>query len=125
MRLYSITPNTSEAARQVGQALLEQRLAFGWTGFLSPVPTVRQGISRELVEEPEVVLIVKTQFGYWDQIEQVIHHHVRHTSFIAEIAPTSITSFRLAEHWSSKSTNALQLIAAVIVADDFSLLSTR
>lgn len=87
MKLYYITLNTSEETRQIGQALLEQRLAVCINWF--PI-TCAYRWEGKLVEEPEVVLIVKTQSGYRDQIEQVIQQHVSYTNFIAEISPASV-----------------------------------
>ena len=87
MRLYYITLNTSEEARQVGQALLEQRLAVCINWF--PI-TCAYRWEGEMVEEPEVVLIAKTQSGYRDAIEQVIRQHVTYTNFIAELSPTLV-----------------------------------
>jgi periplasmic divalent cation tolerance protein len=43
-----------------------------------------------IVEEAETVLLVKTQPGYRDSIEQVIRQHISYTNFIGEIAPESV-----------------------------------
>lgn len=37
-----------------------------------------------------MVLIVKTQAGYREQIEGVIRQYINYTNFIAEISPTEI-----------------------------------
>ena len=42
------------------------------------------------MEEPETVLLVKTQAGYRIAVEQVIHQHINYTNLIAEIAPESV-----------------------------------
>lgn len=87
MKLYYITLNTSEEARKIGRALLEQKLAVCVNWF--PITCVYRW-EDEIVEEPEVVLIVKTHSGYQDVIEQVIRQNITYTNFIAEISPTSV-----------------------------------
>lgn len=42
------------------------------------------------MEEPETVLLVKTQPGYRKAVEQVIRQHINYTNLIAEIAPESV-----------------------------------
>jgi periplasmic divalent cation tolerance protein len=47
------------------------------------------------VEEPETVLIIKTQAAYRNALEQVIRQHIDYTNLVAEIAPESVNeSFR-------------------------------
>ncbi|GAB1539926.1 divalent-cation tolerance protein CutA [Scytonema sp. NUACC21] len=87
MKLYYITLNNSDEARKIGRALLEQRLAVCVNWFPITCAYVWKG---EITEEPEVVLIVKTQQGYRDEIERAIRDHINYTNFIAEISPTEI-----------------------------------
>lgn len=87
MKLYYITLNTSEEARKIGRTLLEQKLAVCVNWF--PITCVYRW-EDEIVEEPEVVLIVKTQSGYGEAIEQMIRQNITYTNFIAEISPTSV-----------------------------------
>jgi periplasmic divalent cation tolerance protein len=87
MRLYYVTLNNPEEARQISQALLLKGLAVCINWF--PI-TCAYRWEGKIVEEPEVVLIVKTQAGYRDAIEQVIHEHITYTNFIAEISPTTV-----------------------------------
>jgi periplasmic divalent cation tolerance protein len=87
MKLYYITLNTSEEARQVSHALLEQQLAVCTNWF--PI-TCAYRWEGKIVEEPEIVLIVKTQSGYREEIEQVIRQYITYTNFIAELSPESI-----------------------------------
>lgn len=82
MRLYYITLNTSEEARQISQALLEKQLAVCVNWF--PI-TCSYRWEGKIVEEPEVVLIVKTQPGYREVIEQLISQYISYTNFIAEM----------------------------------------
>ncbi|MGB7443021.1 MAG: divalent cation tolerance protein CutA [Coleofasciculaceae cyanobacterium] len=45
----------------------------------------------KIVEEPETVLIVKTQSNYREEIEQVISsQQISYTHFVAEISPESV-----------------------------------
>lgn len=87
MQLYYITLNHTDEARQIGRALLEQQLAVCVNWFPITCAYRWQG---EITEEPEVVLIVKTQAGYRAEIEQLISKHISYTNFIAEISPTAI-----------------------------------
>jgi periplasmic divalent cation tolerance protein len=87
MKLYYITLNTSEEASLVSQALLEQQLAVCTNWF--PI-TCAYRWEGKIVEEPEIVLIIKTQSGYREDIEQVIRQHITYTNFIAELSPKSV-----------------------------------
>lgn len=87
MKLYYITLNTSEEAHQISQALLEQQLAVCTNWF--PI-TCAYRWEGKIVTEPETVLIVKTQAGYREAIEQVIRQHITYTNVIAELSPESI-----------------------------------
>jgi uncharacterized protein involved in tolerance to divalent cations len=72
MRIYYITLNTADEARQISRALLEQQLAVCTNWF--PI-TCAYRWEGKIVEEPETVLLVKTQAGYRIAVEQVIHQH--------------------------------------------------
>lgn len=87
MRLYYITLNTSEEARQISQALFERQLAVCVNWF--PI-TCAYRWEGKIVEEPEVVLLVKTQPGYRAVIEELITQHINYTNFVGEITPESV-----------------------------------
>lgn len=87
MKIYYITLNTSEEARQVGRSLLEQGLAVCVNWFPITCAYCWEG---EIKEEPEVVLLVKTQTGYQQKIEAVISQQITYTNLIAEISPTQV-----------------------------------
>lgn len=87
MKLYYLTLNNSEEASQIGRALLEKKLAVCVNWF--PI-TCAYRWEGKITEEPEVVMIVKTQVGYRVAIEQLIRQHVNYTNFIAEITPTNV-----------------------------------
>ena len=86
MKLYYITLNTPEEARQISHALLQKQLAVCTNWF--PI-TCAYRWEGKIIEEPEIVLIVKTQFGYREAIEEVIRQHISYTNLIAEISPES------------------------------------
>jgi periplasmic divalent cation tolerance protein len=87
MRIYYITLNTADEARQISHALLEQQLAVCTNWF--PI-TCAYRWEGKIVEEPETVLLVKTQANYRDAIENVVRQYISYTNLIAEIAPESV-----------------------------------
>lgn len=84
MKLYYVTLNTSEEAEQIGRSLLEQQLAVCVNWF--PI-TCAYRWEGKIAQEPEVVLLVKTQSGLREEIEQDIRARISYTNFIAEISP--------------------------------------
>ncbi len=89
MRLYYITLNTAEEAERIGRALLEQRLAVCVNWF--PITCAYRWEGR-IVQEPEVVLIVKTREGYFDAIQRVLQEHLTYTNFVAELSPVQVNT---------------------------------
>jgi len=87
MRLYYVTLNTVEEARHLGRTLLEQRLAVCVNWFPITCLYRWQG---EIVEEPEVVMVIKTQAGYFTAIAEVIQAQLPYTQFTAEIVPSAV-----------------------------------
>jgi periplasmic divalent cation tolerance protein len=87
MRMYYITLNTDDEARRISKALLEQQLAVCTNWF--PIACAYRWEGK-IVEEPETVLLVKTQPGYRQAIEQVVRQHISYTNLMAEIAPESV-----------------------------------
>lgn len=87
MKLYYVTLNNSEEAHQISQVLLEKQLAVCTNWF--PI-TCTYRWEGKIVNEPEVVLIIKTQSGYQEVIEETIRQHITYTNFIAEITPTTV-----------------------------------
>src|ERR1700736_27333 len=84
MRIYYVTLNTADEASQISRALLEQRLAVCTNWF--PI-TCAYREEEKIVEEAEMVLIVKTHAEYRSAVEQVIGQHISYTNFFAEITP--------------------------------------
>ena len=87
MKIYYVTLNTAEEARKISLELLEQRLAACTNWF--PISCAYRWEGK-IVEEPETVLIIKTQAGYREEIEKVIHQYVSWTNLIAEIPIESV-----------------------------------
>jgi periplasmic divalent cation tolerance protein len=87
MRIYYITLNTDDEARRISRALLEQQLAVCTNWF--PITCAYRWEGR-IVEEPETVLLVKTQPGYRQAIEGVVRQHITYTNLMTEIAPESV-----------------------------------
>src|ERR1700686_2689393 len=87
MRIYYVTLNTAGEASQISPVLLEQRLAVCTNWF--PITCAYRWEER-IVEEAETVLLVKTQTGYRDAIEEVIRQYISYTNFIGEIARETV-----------------------------------
>lgn len=87
MKLYYITLNTWDEARQIVQSLLEKELAICVNWF--PIPCA-YGWQQEITKQPELVLIIKAQDNYKDEIEQTIRQHVSYINSLAEIFPNNI-----------------------------------
>jgi periplasmic divalent cation tolerance protein len=86
MRIFYVTLNTAEEARQISRVLLERQLAVCTNWF--PI-TCAYRWEGKIEEGAETVLLVKTQAGYRGAIEEVIHRHISYQNLIAEIAPES------------------------------------
>ena len=87
MKIFYITLNNNQEAQQISRQLLEQKLAVCTNWFPITCAYSWQG---EIKEEPEVVLIVKTQTGYRAEIEAVIQKEINYTNCIAEITVNSV-----------------------------------
>jgi periplasmic divalent cation tolerance protein len=87
MKLYYVTLNTTDEARAIGRALLEQQIALCVNWF--PITCLYRW-EGSMTEEPEVVLVIKTQDGYQLEVEAAIRQHVSYTNFIGELTPTSV-----------------------------------
>ncbi|MBV8377367.1 MAG: divalent-cation tolerance protein CutA [Verrucomicrobia bacterium] len=87
MRIYYVTLNSAEQASQISRVLIDRHLA-GCTNWFPITSTYRW--EERIVEEAETVLLVKTQEGYRDAIEDIIRQHISYTNFIGEIALESV-----------------------------------
>ena len=82
LKMLYVTLNTQDEARAIGRELLERRLANCVNWFPITCMYTWEGT---ITEEPEIVLIVKTLDGRYEQIEQVVKSHVSYTNCIAEL----------------------------------------
>jgi periplasmic divalent cation tolerance protein len=87
MRIYYVTLNKPDQARQISRVLLEKHLAACTNWF--PIASMYRW-EGQIMEEAETVLIVKTQAGYRAALEEVIGQHISYTNFIGEIALESV-----------------------------------
>lgn len=89
MRIIYITLNTDEEARAIARTLLARRLAVCCNWF--PITCAYRWEGR-IVDEPETVLLVKTQAGLFGAVEQVVREAVSYTNCIAELVPECLNA---------------------------------
>ncbi|MBY0501664.1 MAG: divalent-cation tolerance protein CutA [Alphaproteobacteria bacterium] len=87
MKMYYITLNTPEEAQKISHALLNEQLAVCTNWFPIACAYRWEG---EILEESEVVLVVKTQEGFREAIEKVISEYITYLNCIAELDVHSI-----------------------------------
>jgi periplasmic divalent cation tolerance protein len=87
MKIYYITLNTPDEAKRISYSLLERKHAVCTNWFPMTCAYRWEG---GIKEEPEIVLIVKTQNGKRDDIEKVIAEHITYNNFIGELDVHSI-----------------------------------
>ncbi len=87
MKMYYITLNTLQEAKSISHALLEKQLAVCTNWFPMTCAYRWKG---EIKQEPEVILIVKTQNHLREPIEAIVNQHINYTNCIAEIEVLSI-----------------------------------
>jgi periplasmic divalent cation tolerance protein len=89
VKIFYITLNTADEARQIAHALLEQQYAVCCNWF--PI-TCAYRWEGKILEEPEVVLLVKTQTSYRGRVEHIVQNTASYVNCIAEITPDSINA---------------------------------
>lgn len=89
MQILYVTLNTAEEAHHISHQLLEKKLALCTNWF--PI-TCAYRWEGKIVEEPEVVLIIKTQPHYREEIEGVINEHIEYTNCVAAISVESVNA---------------------------------
>jgi periplasmic divalent cation tolerance protein len=87
MRIYYVTLNTADEARQISRVLLERQLAVCTNWF--PI-TCAYRWEQRIEEGPETVLLIKTREGYREALQEIIARHISYTNLIAELAPESV-----------------------------------
>lgn len=89
MKLIYTTLNSNAEAATVGRAILEKKIANCVNYF--PI-TCMYNYAGKITEEPEVVLIIKTLEGKYDEIQKVIKQHISYENFIGELSVDKINS---------------------------------
>ncbi len=84
MKIFYVTLNTVDEARRIARAALEQRVAVCCNWF--PITCVYRW-GEEIKEEPEIVLLIKTQDGRRAAIEAMVGGVVAYVNCIVELAP--------------------------------------
>lgn len=87
MKIIYVTLNSDDEGRKIGWDLLSRKLA-NCVNF-SPITCI-YNYNDEVVEEPEVVLIIKTKENKYSEIEKIIKEHVSYTNFIGELMLTKL-----------------------------------
>ena len=87
MKLYYVTLNNTDEVLQIVRVLLEEKLAVCVNWFAISCAYRWEG---KIIQEPEISLIIKTQSGYRERIEEVIRQHISYTNFIAELTPSGV-----------------------------------
>lgn len=82
MKLIYTTLNNTSEARKIGQKILKKKLANCVNFF--PITCI-YNYQDKITEEPEVVLIIKTKAGKYNQIKQVIKANINYDNFIGEL----------------------------------------
>jgi periplasmic divalent cation tolerance protein len=93
MKIFYVTLNNVDEARQIARDLLERRITVCCNWF--PI-TCAYRWADEIKEEPEVLLLVKTQTGRREAVEEAIARVASYVNCIAEIAPASVNAAFLA-----------------------------
>lgn len=81
MKLYYLTLNNTDEVLQIVQVILEEKLAVCVNWFAVTCAYHWEG---KLFQEPEIVLIIKTQSNYRKRIEEVINQHISSEKIIYE-----------------------------------------
>lgn len=82
MKIIYITLNNQEEARTISKKILNANLANCTNWF--PI-TCMYNWEGKIEEEPEVVLIVKTLEGTFEEIEKLVKGEINYTNCITEI----------------------------------------
>lgn len=89
MKIIYVTLNDADEARRVGKRLLTEKLA-NCVNFFSI--TCIYDYEDKITEEPEVVLIIKTQEGKYEEIEKIIKEEISYDNFIGQLNVDKINS---------------------------------
>ncbi|MCA9386435.1 divalent cation tolerance protein CutA [Candidatus Dojkabacteria bacterium] len=87
MKIIYITLNNDTEAKKVGHKLIENKLVNCVNFF--PITCI-YNYENEVVEEPEVVLIAKTQDDRYQVIKETVKSVIDYDNFIGELGVTNI-----------------------------------
>ncbi len=89
MEIIYVTLNNNEETKKIGMRLLNENLANCVNYF--PITCIYK-YEGEITEEPEVVLIIKTRDGKYDEIERVIKEEIDYDNFIGQLNVDRVNS---------------------------------
>lgn len=104
MKMFYITLNHEEEAKEISEALLKNRYAVCTNWFPIRCAYLWEG---EIKYGNEVVLIVKTNENKREAIERILAKHIHYTNYVAEIDVESVN-----ESFQSWLENALSINSA-------------
>lgn len=81
MKIIYVTLGNNEEARRIGMKLLEMKLANCVNFF--PITCI-YNYKDKITEEPEVVLIIKTQENKYEEVKNVIKSEIAYDNFIGQ-----------------------------------------
>lgn len=87
MKLIYITLNDNDEARKIGNILLKENLANCVNFF--PITCI-YNYEGKITEEPEVVLIVKTNDKNYEKVRSVVQEEIKYDNFIGQISVEKI-----------------------------------
>lgn len=89
MKLIYTTLNDIDQAKKIAHELLEKKLC----NCVNILPiTCIYSYEGKITDEPEVVMIIKTQDGYFDKIEAIIKSNIDFDNFIGQLNVDKINS---------------------------------
>mgnify|MGYP001571339944 CR=1 FL=1 len=89
MKLIYTTLINNDEARKICRELLKEKLANCVNFF--PITCI-YNYKDKITEEPEVVLIIKTKTGKYNQIKQMIKANIDYDNFIGQLNVDKINS---------------------------------
>ena len=89
MKILYVTLNNNDEARKIGNRILKANLANCVNFF--PITCI-YNYENQITEEPEVVLIIKTQEGKYEEIEKIIKEEINYDNFIGQFDVDKINS---------------------------------
>lgn len=82
MKFIYVTLNNTEEARKIGNEILKKKVANCVNFF--PITCI-YNYKDEITEEAEIVLIIKTKEGYYEQVRDIVKQHINYDNFIGQL----------------------------------------